>query len=127
MTPRALAVLAAVGAAALAGGWYFGAATKPQQVQVDTGQLMFPGLAARLKDAARIEIVNKGKTTVLAPANGVWGLADKGGYRVIDTKIRGMLTALTELRLMEPSDRFVKKTNKHQKRDEHAEVEFALE
>ena len=30
-----------------------------------------------------------------------WGLADRGGYPVQETKLRGMLTALTELRLVE--------------------------
>ena len=31
-----------------------------------------------------------------------WGLEDRGGYPVQVTKLRGMLTALTELRLVEP-------------------------
>ncbi len=31
-----------------------------------------------------------------------WGLEDRGGYRVQPSKLRGMLTALTELRLVEP-------------------------
>ena len=32
----------------------------------------------------------------------MWGLADRGGYPVQASKLRGMLTALTELRLVEP-------------------------
>ncbi len=103
MTPRTLSVLVIFGAVAMGGGWYYGTATKPaQQVAVDAGTLMFPNLAPRLKDAARIEIVSQGKTTTLTLADGRWGLADRGGYPVIDTKLRGMLTALTELRLLEP-------------------------
>jgi hypothetical protein len=69
---------------------------------MDAGSLMFPGLAAKLKDAKRIEILSKGKTTVIALKDGVWGLADRGGYKVQDSKLRGMLTTLTELRLVEP-------------------------
>jgi len=103
MTPRSLSILVVVGAVALGGGWYFGSATKPaQQVAIDSGTLMFPNLAPRLKDAAKIEIVSQGKTTTLVLADGRWGLADRGGYPILDTKLRGMLTALTELRLLEP-------------------------
>ncbi len=98
-------VVALVVAAILAmgGGWYFGVYTQPsQKIAVDSGRLMFPGLTAKLKDARRIEITSKGKTTVVALKDGVWGLEDHGGYRVTESKLRGMLTALTELRLVEP-------------------------
>ena len=105
MSPRTLLILIVAGVAALAGGWFFGTATKPQQVAVDTGQLMFPGLAPKLQTATKIEITNQGKTTTIerkgTPGNETWGLADRGGYRVQDTKLRGMLTGLTELRLVE--------------------------
>jgi len=63
---------------------------------------MFPDLTAKLKVARRIEITSKGKVTVIELKNGVWGVADRGGYRVQETKLRGMLTTLTELRLVEP-------------------------
>ena len=93
-----LAAILAVGA-----GWYFGTATEPvQRASMDTGRLMFPDLTAKLKNARRIEITTKGKTTVIELKDGVWGVADRGGYRVQDSKLRGMLTALTELRLVEP-------------------------
>jgi hypothetical protein len=93
-------VLAAI--LALAGGWYFGTATAPvEHASIDTGRLMFPDLAAKLKDAKRIEITSKGKTTVIELNNGIWGVAERGGYRVQESKLRGMLTTLTELRLVE--------------------------
>ncbi|MSP00409.1 MAG: DUF4340 domain-containing protein [Acetobacteraceae bacterium] len=88
---------------ALAGGWYFGVASRPdQRAAIDTGKLMFPDLAPKLKEARRIEITSKGKITVIELKSGTWGVADRGGYRVLDTKLRGMLTTLTELRLVEP-------------------------
>lgn len=98
-------VLALVIAAilAIAGGWYFGTATEPvERSAIDAGKLMFPGLAGKLNDAQRIEITSKGKVTVIALKNGVWGVADRGGYPVQESKLRGLLTSLTELRLMEP-------------------------
>jgi hypothetical protein len=87
---------------AVGGGWYFGTSTEPvERASIDTGTLMFPGLTEKLKDATRIEITSKGKTTVIELRNGVWGIADRGGYRVEEPKLRGMLTALTELRRVE--------------------------
>ena len=103
MKASTLMGLAAAAVLAVAGGWYFGTATRPEQkTAMDAGSLMFPGLTEKLKDARKIEITSKGKTTVIALKDGVWGLADRGGYRVQDTKLRGMLTTLTELRLVEP-------------------------
>ena len=87
---------------AIAGGWYFGTATQPpQRAAIDTGRLAFPDLTAKLKDARRIEITSKGKVTVIEAKNNVWGLADRGGYPVQESKLRAMLTTLTELRLTE--------------------------
>jgi hypothetical protein len=93
-------VIAAI--VAIGGGWYFGTATQPTQREaMDAGKLMFPDLTAQLKDATRIEITSKGKVTAIELKDGIWGIADRGGYRVQETKLRGMLTTLTELRLVE--------------------------
>ena len=103
MTQTRLLSLVLAAIIALAGGWYFGTATKPdQRIAMDSGKLMFPDLTPKLKDARRIEITSKGKFTVIELKNGVWGIADRGGFKVQDTKLRGMLTTLTELRLIEP-------------------------
>lgn len=100
MTPRNLSILVVLGIIALGGGWYFGTATRPaQQVAIDGGRLAFPDLAPKLRQVARIEIASQGKTTTIAVKDGRGLLTDRGGYPVIDTKLRGMLTALTELRL----------------------------
>lgn len=102
MSPRVLYLLVVIGVAVLGGGWYFGTATLPRQlVAVDAGALVFPDLAPRLKGAQRIEVTRDGKTLTIALKDGRWGVADRGNYPVIDTKLRGMLTALTELRLLE--------------------------
>ena len=101
--PRTLVILIVLGVFAVAGGWYFGTAQQPaEQVSYNTGKLMFPDLAPKLEHAARIEIVHKGRTTAIVKHDGVWGLEERGGYVVQPTKLRGMLTALTELRLVEP-------------------------
>jgi hypothetical protein len=104
MTPRTLLALVVVGVVVLAGGWYFGIATTPgEHADVDAGKLMFPDLAPRLQQAAKIEVVHQGKPMEIdRKPDGTWGLADRDGYRVQETKLRGMLTGLTELRLIEP-------------------------
>jgi hypothetical protein len=106
MTPRTLIILVALGIVAIAGGWYFGVATLPSnQRAADTGTLMFPDLAPRLQQATKIEVVHQGKPMTIerreVAGQTHWGLADRGGYPVQETKLRSMLTALTELRLVE--------------------------
>jgi hypothetical protein len=102
MTPRSVVVLLLLGVLALGGGWYFGVGHAPDMsVAEDAGKLMFPGLAPKLADAARIEIVHQGKTLAIGRNGDVWGLVDRGLYPVPREKLRAMLTALTELRLTE--------------------------
>src|SRR6185437_14179154 len=103
MNSRNLLILVGLGIVALAGGWYFGTAMTPsQQRSIDAGQLMFPDLAPKLQQAARIEVVHQGRSTAIERNGDRWGMAERGGYPVQETKLRGMLTALTELRLVEP-------------------------
>jgi hypothetical protein len=107
MKTRTLVILCVLGLASLAGGWFLGIAREPtEQASVASGTLMFPGLAAKLADAARIEITHQGTTITLArkgnKPESPWGLLQRDLYPVQVTKLRGMLTALTELRLVEP-------------------------
>ena len=102
MTIRTLLILIVLGIAALGGGWYVAGGNAPAgQKTVEAGQPMFPGLTPKLKDAARVEIARQNKVTAIALKDGRWGLVDRGGYPVQDSKMHQMLTALTELRLTE--------------------------
>jgi hypothetical protein len=103
MRPRTGFALLLAGAVVLGAGWYFGPARTPQPAQsIAAGQLMFPDLAASLQNAAAVEVMHQGKTLVIRRQGDTWGLADRAGYPVQTDKLRGMLTALTELRLVEP-------------------------
>jgi Domain of unknown function (DUF4340) len=103
MSTRTLTVLIILGVIALTGGWYFGPASVPgEQKSLYAGKLMFPDLARKLQNIARIEVEHHGKTLTIARNGNHWGLTDRGGYPVQETKLRSMLTALTELRLVEP-------------------------
>jgi hypothetical protein len=103
MSARTLTVLVILGVIALVGGWYFGPDSVPgEQKSVYAGKLMFPDLARKLQNVARIEVEHHGKTLTIARNGDHWGLMDRAGYPVQETKLRSMLTALTELRLVEP-------------------------
>ena len=104
MKARTLAILAACGVVALFGGWYFGTRTEPaDQAAIAGGRLMFPDLAAKLASVAQVEIRHQDTILVIEKRpDGQWGLVALRGYPVQETKLRGLLTGLTELRLMEP-------------------------
>ena len=104
MTPRTVAVLAVLGVVSLAGGWCFGPGSVPaERAAIPGGALMFPGLAPALKDAAKVEVEHQGKTLVIEKrTDRTWGIAALNGYPVQESKLRGVLTGLTELRLSEP-------------------------
>jgi len=103
MKQQTLIALICAGIIAVLGGWYFGTRTTPaERESVASGRLMFPDLTPKLKDATKIEVIHQGKPMMIALEDGRWGVVDKGGYPVQEGKLRGMLTGLTELRLVEP-------------------------
>ena len=104
MRTQGLAILLALGVAAVAGGWYFGTRTAPgEQTAVAGGKLMFPDLAPKLRDVTQVQITHQGKQTVIEKrSDGDWGVASMHDYPVQEAKLRAMLTGLTELRLAEP-------------------------
>jgi hypothetical protein len=64
---------------------------------------MFPGLANQLANVTKVEIAHQGTNLVIEKRpDGQWGVASMHDYPVQDTKLRGLLTGLTELTLGEP-------------------------
>ncbi|WP_428493155.1 DUF4340 domain-containing protein [Rhodopila sp.] len=104
MRARGVGTLVILGVVAVLGGWYFGTRLTPgEQTTVARGKLMFPDLAPKLGQVARIEITHQAKQTVIEKRpDGGWGVASMHDYPVQEAKLRGMLTGLTELRLAEP-------------------------
>ncbi len=105
MNARRLIILVAAAILALAGGWYFGTGNTPaERTEATPGTLMFPGLTPKLATAAKLEITHQGKQTVIdkRPDGDGWGVASMHDYPIQQSKLRGLLTALTELRLAEP-------------------------
>jgi len=104
MRARSVATLVVLGVIAIVGGWYFGTATTPaSRTTITSGGLMFPGLASQLHDAAKVEITHQDTLTAIEKRpDGGWGVASMHDYPIQDTKLRGLMTGLTELRLVEP-------------------------
>ncbi|WP_424814011.1 DUF4340 domain-containing protein [Roseococcus sp. YIM B11640] len=69
--------------------------------QFQPGALAFPGLAPRLAQAAKIELVRHNQTTTLTRDGDDWRIAEQQGYRSRPERVRELLTGLTELRLVE--------------------------
>jgi len=103
MQVRTVALLVAGGIALGAGGWMLADRGTPEvQQEIAEGGLAFPGLAARLADARRITVLRQDKTLVIQRrADGGWGVADRNNYPAQASKVRELLTGLTELRLAE--------------------------
>jgi hypothetical protein len=102
MRPRTGLSLLLAGLIVLACGWYFGPASQSaERDDFAAGRVLFPDLAPKLQNAARVEIVHQGKTLAIAKNGNEWGLADRGNYPVQPTKLHALLTGLTELRLDE--------------------------
>ncbi len=72
-----------------------------QEVAPPAANLAFPGLAARLADAARIEIRKQETVLTLLRQGEAWVLPGKGNYPVRPERVRELLVGLTELRLVE--------------------------
>ena len=104
MKPRTSIILAGIAVVVLVLALVFGhTGTAPSRPDaVAPGTLVFPGLAAKLQQAARVEITSKGQTLAITRKGDTWGLPDRGNYPVQQDKLREVLTGLTELRLTEP-------------------------
>jgi hypothetical protein len=77
-----------------------------ETARAETGQPVFPGLAATLPQAARVEISQQGKTATLVrlgnDAASGWGVAERGSYPADPEQLRALFAGLAELRLIEP-------------------------
>ena len=70
--------------------------------EATAGTLAFDGLAAKLREAQKIEVRKPDATLVLVRQGDAWVLPERGNYPVRAEKVRELLVGLTELRLIEP-------------------------
>lgn len=100
MKRRALILLGLGAATAMGSVWLFQPGL-PTRAGFEPGALAFPGLAARLADAVRIEVRRGEQTLNLLRAGDDWVVAEMHAYRARAERVRELLAGLTELRLVE--------------------------
>jgi hypothetical protein len=73
-----------------------------EQTAVD--DLLLPGIAGQVNDVNRVEIVTAGNNTVatLLRTGGAWQVEQMDGYRADWSKLKALLVALGEARVIEP-------------------------
>lgn len=102
MNRRNLLLLGTAAAAAV-GGAILLTPDRTEPPPSSTSPLAFPGLAGRLAQAQRIEVVRHDGTLVIRRLQGeAWGLPAKADHPVRPERVRELLVGLTELRLTEP-------------------------
>lgn len=65
------------------------------------GELLFPGLAAKINDAAKITVATADHKFTVARQDGNWVVVDKHGYPAKFDTVRSTLVGLAELRTVE--------------------------
>ncbi len=100
MRRRTILAMGGAGAAAVAAGLLLAPAGE-RSGEFAPGAWAFPDLAPRLAQAARVEIIRNTERSTLLRAGEGWGVEQLANYPARLPKLREMLTALTELRLME--------------------------
>lgn len=99
MKPATAIVCVVLGAAAIAGSMLL--LPHGDTGSAHEGELVFPGIAAKLADAAEIDISGSDKEVKLVRQDGHWGIAERDFYPAQPQKLRQMLEGLTELKLLE--------------------------
>lgn len=104
MKPRTTLVLAVLAVVVIGAAWYFGARTTPAVIASESaaGRPAFPDAAARLQNAAVLELSHQGNKIVLNRKGDVWGVAQDSGYPADTGKVHDLLAGLAGLKLMEP-------------------------
>ena len=102
MKPRNTLILLFLGALALAAGVFVQNTHEGgEMATAPAARLAFPDLASRIATVASIEIVDRTKKLQLTRSGDRWLLAAHGDFPAIATRAHALLTALTELRLVE--------------------------
>nr|WP_314072073.1 DUF4340 domain-containing protein [uncultured Roseococcus sp.] len=97
---RGLLLLGGAAVATLGGAYLLKPQNEAEGVFVP-GTLAFPGLAARLSEARRIELVRHGQATTLLRDGDTWRIEQASGYAARGERVHELLAGLTELRLVE--------------------------
>jgi hypothetical protein len=106
MKPKSIAILAAVTlAVAAAAVW----ATRERDTRAAPiarqGERVFPDLAKRINDVTSLTVADKDSTFTVERKGETWGVADKGGYPVDVGKVKELVVAVSEFRIVDEKTR----------------------
>ncbi|MFI4988462.1 MAG: DUF4340 domain-containing protein [Alphaproteobacteria bacterium] len=100
MKPRTLAILAVATIVFVVAAIVVGSRT-PAYTGSTGGQLVFPDLAARINDAAKLIVQTADHSFTVVRTDKGWALADKHGYPAKFDQVKGTLVALAQLKTAE--------------------------
>jgi hypothetical protein len=102
MSPKSFVVLVAATAVSVGLAAY---AVLERHVPATAGVVgapLAPALASRLDEVGKLVIEKQGQTVTVERRDGRWVLAERGGYPVAPVKVRDLVLAVSEARLLEP-------------------------
>lgn len=102
MTPKQFATLAAAASLSLIVAIAVHAARQPWAPSASGTTRLFPGLAADAGNAARVSVTQGGDTLTLEKAGDKWLMKSQDGYPASTDKVRTLIAALADARLLEP-------------------------
>lgn len=76
--------------------------TRNRDTAVTEGGLLLPDLRARINDTARVRGVNQDGPLTLERRDGIWVVAERGGYRANQAYVSQLLAGLSQLEKIEP-------------------------
>jgi hypothetical protein len=102
MTPKTFASLAAAAALSLVVAIAVHAARQPWAPSASGTTKLFPGLAADAGKVARVTLTQGGDTLTLEKSGDAWLMKSQDGYPASTDKVRALIAALADARLLEP-------------------------
>jgi hypothetical protein len=102
MTPKQFAALAAAASLSLIVAIAVHAARQPWAPGASGTTKLFPGLAADAGKVARVSVTQGGETLTLEKTGEQWLMKSQDGYPASTDKVRALIAALADARLLEP-------------------------
>lgn len=102
MTPKTFAALAAVAAVSLAAALIVHASQAPGTGETTSSGKALPDLQANAGKVERVSVTQGGKPLTIERVEDRWLITSQGGYPANTEKVRNLITALSDAKLLEP-------------------------
>ena len=102
MSPKSFVVLLAVTAGSVGLAAYAILERNVPSTAGVVGAPLAPALADRLEEVGKLVVERQGQTTTIERRDGQWVLVERGGYPVEPARVRDLVLAVSNARLLEP-------------------------